>query len=46
LEDLDIDGAIILKWIFKNWNPGGMGQIFLAHDGDRWPAVVNAVMNL
>ena len=45
LEDLDIYGSIILKWIFKKWN-GEMDWIGLAQDRDRWWAVVNAVMNL
>jgi hypothetical protein len=43
--DPGIDGRIILKWIFKNWE-GGMDWIELAQDRDRWWAVVNAVMNL
>ena len=46
LEDIEIDGHVILKWIFKKWNLGGMHQIFLAPDSDRWQAVVNVVMNL
>jgi hypothetical protein len=37
-----MDGSLILKWIFKKWNPGGMDQIFLAHDRDRRQAFVNA----
>jgi hypothetical protein len=40
-----VDGRIILKWIFKKWD-GGMDSIELAHDRDRWRAVLNAVMNL
>jgi hypothetical protein len=24
LGDLDVDGRIILRWIFKNWDVGGM----------------------
>ena len=45
LEDPGIDGRIILKWFFKNWN-GGMVWIDVAEDTDRWRALVNAVMNL
>jgi hypothetical protein len=29
LQDLGVDGRIILKWIFKKWN-GGMDWIVLA----------------
>ena len=47
LEDLDVDGRLILKWIFKQWGGmGGMGWIHLAQDRDRWQALVNAVTNL
>jgi hypothetical protein len=45
LKDTDVEGRIILKWIFKKWD-GGMDWIVMAQDRDRWRAVVNAVMNL
>jgi hypothetical protein len=34
LEDAGMDGRIILKWIFRNWN-GDMDWIDLAEDRDR-----------
>ena len=46
LGDPDIDGSIILRWIFMKWDVGGMAWIELAQDRDRWRALVNAVMNL
>jgi hypothetical protein len=45
LEDLGIDGRIILKRIFKKWE-GDMDVMDLPQDRDRWRALVNAVMNL
>jgi hypothetical protein len=45
LENPDVDGRIVLKWIFKKWD-GGMDWIDLAQDRDRWRGVVSAVMNL
>ena len=45
LEDLGVDGRIILRWIFRKWN-GAMDWIDLAKNRDRWRALVNAVMNL
>jgi hypothetical protein len=43
--DLDVDGRIILGWIFRKRDVGlwtGMGWLRV----DRWQAIVNAVMNL
>jgi hypothetical protein len=45
LEDPDIDGRIILKWICEKWD-GIMYWIDLVQDRDRWRALVNAGMNL
>jgi hypothetical protein len=44
LGDPDVDGRIMLEWIFKKWD-GGMDWIELAQDRDRWRALVNSVMN-
>ena len=45
LEDSGVDGRIILRWIFRKWDVGGMDWIDLAQDRDRWRALVNAVIN-
>jgi hypothetical protein len=29
LEDPGVDGSILLKWIFKNWDGGQTGSIWL-----------------
>jgi len=44
-DDAGVDGSIMLTWIFKMWD-GGMDWIGLAQDWDRWPALMNVVMNL
>ena len=44
LKDPGVDGRVILKWVLERWG-GGMDWIVLAHDRDRWRAVMNAVMN-
>ena len=33
LEDLGVDGGIILKWIFENWN-GSIDWIYVSQDRD------------
>jgi hypothetical protein len=45
LQDLDVDGRIILKSTFKKSGGGGMDWIDLAQDMDRWQALVNATKN-
>jgi len=45
LEDPGVDGRIILRWIFRKWDVGGMDWIDLAQDMDRWRTLVNAVTN-
>ena len=42
--DPDVDGRIILRWIFRKWE-GGEDWMELAQDRDRWRALVNTVMN-
>jgi hypothetical protein len=44
LENPGVDGRVTLKWVLERWG-GGMDWIVLAHDRDRWRAVMNAVMN-
>ena len=44
--DPGVDGQIILRWIFRKWDVGGVDWIQLAQGRDSWRALVNAVMNL
>ena len=44
--DPDIDGRIILRWIFRKWGGGCGDWMELAQDRDRWRALVSTVMNL
>jgi hypothetical protein len=46
LEDEDIGGWIILKWILREVGGDGRDWIDMAQDRDRWRAYVNVVMNL
>ena len=44
--DPDVDGRMILRWIFRKWDVGCVDWIELAQDRDTWRALVNAAMNL
>ena len=46
LEDLGVDGRIILRWIFRKWDVGVMGWIELATERNRLLVLLNAGMNL
>ena len=46
LEVPGVDGRIILIWIFRKWDVGGLDWIEMAQDRNRWRALVNVVMNL
>jgi hypothetical protein len=45
LEDVCVDGKILLKWISRS-GTGGMYYIDLAQNEDRWRTLANVVMNL
>jgi hypothetical protein len=45
LEAPDVDGGIILRWIFRKWDED-MDGIDLAQNRNRWRTVVNVVMNI
>jgi hypothetical protein len=46
LEDLGVDGNIILEWLLGKMGWEGVDCTRLAQDRDQWQAVVNTVMNL
>jgi hypothetical protein len=46
LEDRDVDGKIILKWILKTLDEGAWTGLIWLRIGTGGMAVVNAVMNL
>jgi len=46
LEHTSVDGRIILKWIFRKLDGGGMDWMIVAQNRDRWCTLVSAVMNL
>jgi len=43
LEDTNLYGRIILRWIFREWN-GSVDWVELTQDRDRCRALVNEVM--
>jgi hypothetical protein len=45
LEDPDVGGRIILRWIFNKLD-GGMDWIAMAQGRKMRPSLINAVMNL
>ena len=45
LVDKAVDGKIILKWMFKAYDMGGVDWIDLTQDRDKWRALVNTAMN-
>jgi hypothetical protein len=46
LEDVEVDGRIVLRWIFTRSGRYGTDWIDLAHDRNRWQALVNVVRRL
>jgi hypothetical protein len=44
LEDLGVDGRIILEWIFDKYGRVGIDRIVLVRERDRWRSLVNTVM--
>jgi hypothetical protein len=44
--DPDIDGRIILRWIFRKVGGGCGDWMELAQDRDRWRALVSTMRNL
>jgi hypothetical protein len=46
MEDIGVDGRIILRCIFTHLECRSVEWINLAHDRDSWRALVNALMNI
>jgi len=45
LEDTGVDGRIIIRWIFRQYE-WGTDYIDVVHDRDRWWALLKVVMHL
>ena len=43
--DQDVDGRIILRWMFRKLEGGRGDWMELAQDRDRWRALVDTVRN-
>jgi hypothetical protein len=46
MEVIGVDGSIILRYIFTEWECGGIDWIDLAEDMASWRAFVNTLMNI
>jgi hypothetical protein len=44
--DPDVDGRVILRWMFRKLEGGRGDWMELAQDRDRWRALVSMVKNL
>jgi hypothetical protein len=44
IENLDIDGKIILEWVIEKYG-GKVWPAFMAQDRDQYQAVVSVVVN-
>jgi hypothetical protein len=42
MEDPGVDGRIILRWIFRKWDVGGMDWIGVFQVRDIWWVLLNA----